>query len=159
MNFSPCQSFPHLFLGCAYNYIKNPLACIFHTFVAANLQSPTISQDTWSEICYYLAYYRSEYIRLRTDKLSGIEDSEQLNQKHPLLACRLYIYCFLYLVEIGVMKIGISDADYVFDHLHQHYDVLLATPSDITKHILFLFVFSICLPLLYFLIILFLILY
>lgn len=102
VHFDPFNPFPHLFMGCAYSYIKNPLACVFHTYLAVNLSDG--ENESFAELCNYLAYYRSEYIRLRTDELSGIEDCEHFDQKHPLLVCRLFIYCFLHLVEITAMK-------------------------------------------------------
>lgn len=136
VHFDAFNPFPHLFMGCSYSYIKNPLACIFHTYLAVNLSDG--ENNSFSELCTYLGFYRSEYIRLRTDELSGIEDFEYLDQKHPLLVCRLFIYCFLHLVEITAMKIGIHDVDYLFQHLHQHYEQVLTKSSEVTKHILFL---------------------
>ena len=137
VNFSPSSVFPHLFLGCAYHYIKNPLACIFHTFLSVHLSNLNCREQA-NELCNYLAYYRSEYIRLRTDELSGIQDSEHLNQIHPLRVCRMYIYCFLHLVEIAVMRVGIHDVDYLFQHLRQHFEQIFLISSEMSKHILFL---------------------
>ena len=89
-----------------------------------------------------MAYYRSEYIRLSNDERAGIEEvvesnePEAVSHKYCPRVCRLFIFCYLHLVEIAVTKVGICDADYMFQHLHQHFEQLLNTTKEMKKYIL-----------------------
>ena len=138
------NSFPHLFNGCSYKYIKNHVACIFHTILSLILQPENDKEKEMRELCSYLAYYRSEYIRLSKDERAGIEDILESSHRNSPRVCRLFIFCYLHLVEIAVTKVGICDADYIFQHLHEHFEQLLNTTQEMKKYILVFLFFIEC---------------
>ena len=119
----PTNSVIRFFIGRLQRLLKNPLASVF--FLLSSLSAESMKDDTTrQELCSVLAYYRSEYIRLRTDLLSGLP-MEALSEAHDLLNTRLFVYCFLYAVEICVMNVGVRDIDYVLEHLQIHFEAMV----------------------------------
>ena len=115
----PTNTVIRFFIGRLQRLLKNPLASVFFLLSALNADSMK-DETTRQELCSVLAYYRSEYIRLRTDLLSGLP-MEALSEAHDLLNTRLFVYCLLYAVEICVMNVGVRDIDYVLEHLRIHF--------------------------------------
>lgn len=105
----PTNPVIRFFLGRLQRLLKNPLASVF--FLLSALSADSMKDETTrQELCSVLAYYRSEYIRLRTDLLSGMP-MEALSEAHDLLNTRLFVYCLLYATEICIMNVGVRDID------------------------------------------------
>ena len=141
LHFNPHNGTIRLFLGRAFRFLHNPLACVFNYLASQNTRAPITALSN-EELCAALMYYRSQYIRLRTeneDVLSTdcesvevgfspdteIKPDSGMDAAHSVLQTRLSFYSFLYLVDICVMKIGIRDADYVFLHFEEHFDQMM----------------------------------
>lgn len=122
LHFNPSNSNIRLFLGRAFRFLRNPLASAFNLLASQNTGAPATALST-EELCTALLYYRSQYIRLRTE---SDERTESCGSQHCLLQTRLAFYSFLYLVEICVMKIGVREVDYVLMHFEDHFQKALA---------------------------------
>jgi hypothetical protein len=119
----PTNPVIRFFLGRLQRLLKNPLASVF--FLLSALSADSMKDETTrQELCSVLAYYRSEYIRLRTDLLSGMP-MEALSEAHDLLNTRLFVYCLLYATEICIMNVGVRDIDYVTEHLRIHFAAMM----------------------------------
>lgn len=127
---SPSNGVTRFFIGRLERFLKNPLASVFYLLSSLNTSHP-VGSIAHQELCYILAYYRSEYIRLRTDLLSGLP-TESVSEVHCKLNTRLCVYCLLYIVEICLMKVGISDADYLLSHLDQHFLSMMQEDKEIS---------------------------
>lgn len=125
LHFNPSNSNIRLFLGRAFRFLRNPLASAFNLLASQNTGAPATALST-EELCTALLYYRSQYIRLRTE---SDERTESCGSQHCLLQTRLAFYSFLYLVEICVMKIGVREVDYVLMHFEDHFQKALAEES------------------------------
>ena len=124
----PSNGITRFFIGRLERFLKNPLASVFYLLSSLNTAHPA-GPIAHQELCHILAYYRSEYIRLRTDLISGLPP-ESVSEVHSKLNTRLYVYCLLYIVEICLMKVGNSDAEYLLEHLDQHFLAMMKEDRD-----------------------------
>ena len=127
---SPSNGITRFFIGRLERFLKNPLASVFYLLSSLNTTHPA-GPIAHQELCHILAYYRSEYIRLRTDLLSGLPP-ESVSEVHSKLNTRLCVYCLLYIVEICLMKVGISDSEYLLEHLDQHFLAMMKEDGDVS---------------------------
>ena len=128
-------------LGSRIPIPAQPVGVRFNYFASQNTRVPVTALSN-EELCAALMYYRSQYIRLRTENedvlgtdcesVEGgfspdteIKPDSGMDAAHSVLQTRLSFYSFLYLVDICVMKIGIRDADYVFLHFEEHFDQMM----------------------------------